>query len=312
MARCRSDGFPLTSPIVMVESKRCCCMEKLAVSLVMCTKNRAIHLGECLDYVARLQPKCSWEFIVVDNGSSDGTRDVLEKFAAKATFPITVLFEGTPGLNRARNAGWNAARGEIVAYTDDDCNVTPDYIDRVREIYDETRIGFSGGRVDLFDPTDYPISIKISTEPEYLPPQHYVEPGWILGANMMFRRHVLEAIGGFDPELGPGTPFYGDEVDAQARASFAGWWGFYTPNAVISHHHRRKATNSRALMRIYAKSSGSYTAKFLLTSGTRSIYMRVCLRRWYWQLRGILSGRYRMRSQLSYLWWEVQGLVGYL
>ena len=192
---------------------------------------------------------------------------------------------------------------------DDDCYVAQDYIDRVREIFDDPRIGFAGGRVDLFDPTDCALTIRTSTEREFLPPGSCVQPGWILGANMMYRRHVLEAIGGFDPELGPGTPFNGgDDTDLQARASFAGWWGLYTPNVIVAHHHRRKEKDARALTRVYARGIGAYRAKFLFIPGTRSIYLRDWLRNGYWEFRRLLRGRYG----LPCFWWEIQGAVIYL
>lgn len=84
-------------------------MDSPALSLVICTRNRASQLGECLEYVARLQPTCSWELVVVNNGSSDGTREVLEQFAAKVVFPMTIVFEDKPGQGLARNTGWKAA-----------------------------------------------------------------------------------------------------------------------------------------------------------------------------------------------------------
>ena len=49
------------------------------------------------------------------------------------------------------------------------------------------------------------------------PPRSFIQPGWIIGANMIFRREVLEAIEGFDPDLGPGTPFIADDPDGLAR-----------------------------------------------------------------------------------------------
>jgi glycosyltransferase involved in cell wall biosynthesis len=289
-------------------------MDSLAVSLLLCTRNRAEQLQICLEYIARQNPSCSWELVVVDNGSTDDTDRVLSEYAAKMPFPITILYEGRPGQRLGLNQALRVARGNIIALTDDDCYVESDYIDRVREIFEDPKIGYAGGRVDLFDPTDYPITIKTSTEPEYLPPRSYVEGGWILGANMMFRRSVLEAIGGFDPELGPGTRFYGDDIDAQARASFAGWWGFYAPTAVVAHHHRRKANDGRALMRIYCKGTGAYMAKFLLNPETRFIYLRTWFRSWYWDFWRFCHGRHKLRYLFNHLrnrCWEVQGAASY-
>lgn len=282
-------------------------MDGLAVSLLFCTRNRAEHLKNCLDYIARQNSSCSWELVVVDNGSSDGTGRILSEYAAKVQFPTNILYEGRKGKSRGLNQGLRVCRGDIIALIDDDCYVAPDYIDRVREIFHDPRIGFAGGRVDLFDPTDYPITIttSTSTQPEFLAPRSYVLPGWILGANMMFRRQVLEEIGGFDPEFGPGVRFSaGEDPDAQARASFAGWWGLYTPDAVVAHHHRRKAQDVTALRRTYSMGTGAYKAKFLLNSETRSTYLRA----WYWTFRRVLGGRYALRDLL----WELQGAAGYL
>ena len=97
--------------------------------------------------------------------------------------------------------------------------------------------------------------------------------------------------------------------DGQARASFAGWWGLYTPDVVVAHHHRRKAKDADALTRTYLIGGGAYMAKFLLNSETRSTYLRIGLREWYWTFRRDFL---RKGHGLSYLWWEAYGAVAYL
>jgi glycosyltransferase involved in cell wall biosynthesis len=280
-------------------------MDKPAVSLLFCTRNRSAQLTGCLEYIARQNASCSWELVVVNNGSTDDTGRILSEYATKVPFPTIVLHEGTAGKSLGLNQGLRVAGGDIIALIDDDCYVAPDYIDRVLEIFADPKIGFAGGRVDLFDPTDYPMTIKTPTEADFLAPRNYVEPGWILGANMMFRRQILEAIGGFDPDFGPGARFpAGEDPDVQARASFAGWWGLYNPDVVVAHHHRRKVKDVPALRRIYSMGTGAYKAKFLLNADTRSVYLRA----WYWAFRRVLGGRYALRDLL----WEMQGAAGYL
>lgn len=277
---------------------------------MICTRNRAEQLKPCLEYVARLEASCPWELIVVDNGSTDATREILASFAASAAFPVTVLFEPKPGLGRARNTGWRAAKGEIIAFTDDDCYLAHDYIDRVRDIFDDQQIGFGGGRVELFDPTDAPLTIRTEVEPELLPPRSFVDPGWILGANMMIRRDLLDAIGGFDPDLGAGTPLCCEDIDMQARASAAGGAGLYAPMAVVAHHHGRKpgTGSAGALNRAYSIGIGGYVAKHALAPQTRSIYARMWLRRWYWWFRQALCGG----NGLTIIGWEAKGAARYL
>jgi glycosyltransferase involved in cell wall biosynthesis len=279
-------------------------MNNLDVSLVICTRNRAAQLKDSLQYVACLKPSCCWELVVVDNGSGDTTGAIIADYAANVPFSVRLLQEGIPGLGRARNTGWKAARGDVVAFTDDDCYVAPDYVDRVREAFSDAKVGFAGGRVDLFDPADYPITIRTSSQRELIEPRSFIPGGALHGANMMFRRRVLEAIDGFNQDLGAGTRFCCEDVDAQARASFAGWWGLYTPDAIVSHHHRRTAKDVPALRRYYALGHGAYMAKFLFVSGARSTY----LRNWYWSFRRALHGPGRGRREFIQ---EIQGAGAY-
>src|SRR5262249_14949262 len=88
---------------------------RISISLVICTRNRAQQLKTCLDYIAALKTSTPWELIVVDNGSSDSTSHVLREFARSVSFPVIILNDPVPGLGRARNRGWRAARGETIA-----------------------------------------------------------------------------------------------------------------------------------------------------------------------------------------------------
>ena len=99
-------------------------------------------------------------------------------------------------------------------------------LDRIVGCFEEASLGFVGGRVLLFDPTDFPITIQELDHRVEIEPCAFVPAGLIHGANFAFRREVLEAIGGFDPGFGAGTPgFACEDVDAVARAAAAGWWG---------------------------------------------------------------------------------------
>jgi glycosyltransferase involved in cell wall biosynthesis len=279
-------------------------MGTLDVSLVICTKNRAAHLKGCLQHVTGLMSSCFWELVLVDNGSTDETGATVAEYATKVPFPVKVLYEGVPGMARAQNIGWKAARSDIIAFIDDDCYVAPDYIDKIREAFRDAKVGYAGGRVDLFDPADYPITIQTSDRHQLIEPRIFIRAGMLHGANMMFRRRVLEEIGGIDPDLGPGTPFNCADVDAQARASFAGWWGLYTPDAIVAHHHRRTAKDVPALRRSYSLGRGAYMAKFLLVSEARSTY----LRNWRWKFRAALADR---QPRLEFIQ-EIEGAGAYL
>ena len=158
---------------------------------------------------------------------------------------LEVVSEPRAGVSRGRNAGIRAARGEFIAMTDDDCLPEPDFLDAVLEAFADPAIGYYGGRVLLHDPADYPITIKTSTQREEFPPGTVLKPGALHGANFGFRRTVLEHIGGFDPNLGPGTPTRGGEdLELATRASFAGWRGAYDPRPTVRHDHGRRTPES--------------------------------------------------------------------
>src|SRR5215471_7389353 len=135
----------------------------LSVSLVICTRNRARQLEACLASVSKIRCDREWEAVIVDNGSSDHTRTVVGEFA-RSHVGARYVWEPEPGLSRARNAGVKASRGDIIAFTDDDCYPAPDLPDRIGEIFADPRIGFIGGRILLHDRYDYPLTVNESVE----------------------------------------------------------------------------------------------------------------------------------------------------
>jgi GT2 family glycosyltransferase len=172
-----------------------------------------------------------------------------------------------PGLASARNAGVKGSTGELVAFTDDDCYVAPELLTTTVAAFEDPVVGFVSGRILLHDPTDYPATINESLAPAVFQPGRYVRPGALQGANMAFRRSVLEQIGGFDPLFGSGSLFPAEDCDAAARASLKGWTGKYVPEIVVSHHHGRKAGDIPKLLRDYDVGRGAYHMKLLVKLG---------------------------------------------
>jgi GT2 family glycosyltransferase len=171
------------------------------------------------------------------------------------------------------------SRGDLVAFTDDDCYPATDYIDQVLAVFKDPKIGFAGGRVTLYDADDYPITIKDLHMAQFFPPYSYIPGGEIHGANMMFRKRVIVDIQGFDRAFGAGTRFYCEDIDVCGRASFAGWWGMYSPGPVVAHHHGHKAKDIQTLKRYYAIGRGAYLAKFALDKASSTQYRRVWIHR---------------------------------
>lgn len=214
-------------------------------SIVIATYNRARDLRDTLDSLALLQPDGPWEVIVVDNNSPDDTKQVV--LEAAKTFPVELryLFEREQGRSPALNAGIRAARGEIIATTDDDVRVPPDWLDHAADGLRRLQCDYVGGRV---------LPIWGGTRPEWLPDHGGKQWAVIalldygaapiefgtrvpLGVNMAFRREAFDRAGLFDPHTGrrAGT-LLGQEVREWCiRARKAGVRGFYIPEMSLRH-----------------------------------------------------------------------------
>ncbi|MFI5371420.1 MAG: glycosyltransferase family 2 protein [Candidatus Eisenbacteria bacterium] len=281
-----------------------------AVSVVICTRNRAAVLPLALACYPRLVVSFPWELIVVDNGSTDPTLQVLESFAAQVPFPVRVIGEQRKGLSRARNRGWREARAEIVVFTDDDCYPQPDFLARIHLCFANPRLGYLGGRILLYDKDDFPITILKRETPLVIEPGTFIDTGVVQGANMSARREVLEAVGGFDEELGAGTPFSSEDIDFVGRASAAGFAGAYDPGPLVLHHHRRQARREvKQLARTYDIGRGAYYMKCMLDPARRRDGWRAFRATLRLHVEDAMHGS---RRHLFRVFYELQGALGYL
>lgn len=269
------------------------------LSLVLCTRDRAHRLERTLGEMERLRCECEWELVVVDNASTDGTSGIVDEFARSAEVAVRHVREPEPGLSRARNRGCRAARGDVIALTDDDCYPEPDYLEQVTEVFRRHDVAFIGGRILLYDPADARLTVREEGTARLLPPLTFPWAGFIQGANMAFRRELFRDLGGFDERLGAGTPFPCEDIEFCARASDRGWPGGYFPGPTVHHHHGRKGEEARSLRRDYARGRGAYYLKGILDHRHTS---RAALKRWYW------SARHQAGEQLLT---EITGAVRY-
>jgi len=279
------------------------------VSIVISTRNRAAILPAALRAHERIVSALPWELIIVDNGSTDRTPEVLDAFGAATRLMFRTLVEPRPGLSCARNTGWRNAAAELVAFTDDDCYPSAVFVDAIVERFADRRLGYLGGRIVLHDPEDAPVTIQLRDTPHTIAPGSFIAAGLIQGANMAARREVLEAVDGFDELLGAGTPFPSEDVDFVSRASAAGYAGAYDPGPAVEHHHRRRAIlELDALRGGYDLGRGAYYAKCLLDPRRRGKAWRPWLEH---LLRSAAAapGSRRARAQLA---GELRGAIGYV
>lgn len=274
------------------------------LSLVICTRNRASSLSSCLEVLGRLHTDIPYELVLVNNGSSDNTADILTGFARGQKTSIILVTEPQPGLSRARNAGIAAAKGDVIAFTDDDCYPDARYLTAITQCFSDKSVDFVGGRVLLFDPADLPITIQTLNRAIKLPAGTYLQPGLIHGANFAFRREVLNHIGGFDTHLGSGTVCLGaEDTDLLQRASAAGFRGLYSPTPMVQHHHKRRtAKDEQDILRAYSIARGAFFLKGLRRSETRSLF--------YWPVFKRLCGHFSL-FRCKTLFHECKGAITY-
>jgi glycosyltransferase involved in cell wall biosynthesis len=283
-------------------------------SVVVCTCNRAEKLAHLLDSFTRMRvPEgVSWELIVVDNNSTDETAQVLEAFAAKAILPLRHHFEPRQGLAVAHNHAMDVAKGDIVAFTDDDCRVPPDWLTVIaREFGGDPELSLLGGRVELFNPADRPITIRTERARLDLTGDNHAMD-LLIGCNLVFRRAVGERLGRFDPRFGVGcgTVPSCDDLDFVYRFVRARERIVYSPDLVVLHDHGR-ATDAHveSLQRRYLQGRGGFYAKYAL-EGDRNV-----ARLARWEVRKLLIGILRpseRRANLSVLALLLKGAARFI
>lgn len=184
-------------------------MTRPLISVIVCTHNRARFLPGALASVAEQDfPRADYEVIVVDNASTDGTRDVVTGF--RSGVDVRYLYEPALGLNHARNTAWRAAAGTYAAYLDDDAFAEPGWLAAIRDGFAAAAgPAIIGGPVEpvwqarrpawLSDGAAAALTI-VDWGPRARPLAE-VPREWLVGVNFALPVALLRELGGFDPRL---------------------------------------------------------------------------------------------------------------
>ena len=205
------------------------CREYPKVSVVICAYNAEPTMEACLDSLRALRYP-AYEVVVVDDGSTDRTGAIADRYEG-----FHVIHQENKGLSAARNVGMAASTGEIVAYTDSDCVVDPDWLHYLVATFLSSGLPAVGGP-NLPPPEDSFVASCVAASPggplDVLLDDEEAEH--IPGCNMAFRREALEEIGGFDPIYRAA----GDDVDVCWRLQNRGYRIGFSPAAMVWHFRR--------------------------------------------------------------------------
>jgi GT2 family glycosyltransferase len=258
------------------------------ISVVVCSRNGAATIGDCLEAIARLDYP-NVETIVVDDGSTDRTAGIAGGFEVRL-----IRTKTNQGLSTARNLGIAAATGEIVAFTDDDACPDPHWLRYLAHGFATTsHAGLGGPNVAPADGNlveravahapGGPIHVLLSDDlAEHVP-----------GCNMAFRRDALRGVDGFDPQF----RVAGDDVDICWRLQERGLTIGFCPGAVVTHRRRRT-------LRAYMRQQAAYgRAEALLERKWPEKYNRGGHLSWAGHMYGGTRLVARNRARIGYGTW---------
>ncbi|MCB0063270.1 MAG: glycosyltransferase [Caldilineaceae bacterium] len=277
------------------------------ISVIVCTFNRAELLRELLQTLcAQTVAFTQYEVIVVDNGSTDQTKTVTVAFTTR--YPqVRYCFEPRQGLSHARNRGWQEAKGDYVAYIDDDCKAPPDWLAVAQEIIETVAPVEFGGPHYPFYNTAKPHWWRDAYDSQhtggYERAAGYLEPSMdLIGNNLFFQHAIFAQIGGFDPTLGVigNTLRYGEETEMHVRLCRRDptHRAYYDPRLFVYHlvrpeklslcwQLRSTFMHGRAYYPIYGAEAQSFTRQsslffplYALLIGLRTLFQS-----WLWRDR---------------------------
>ena len=237
--------------------------ERPRVTVAVCTRDGAARIDACLQALAAIDyPSEQLDLVVVDNASRD---DGTKRLIAERYPRIRCLDEPRPGLDWARNRAILEARGEIVAFTDDDVSVDPGWVDAIARVFVEEPDAQCVTGLVVPDAIDTEAHRQFETyggfgrgyhrryyrvnaaAGERAAERHAGAGRFGTGANMAFRRAIFDRIGLFDPALDVGTPTNGGgDLEMFFRVLKCEGTLVYEPTALVRHRHRDTHTQLRA------------------------------------------------------------------
>lgn len=298
----------------------------LRISAVICTYRHPDMLRAAIkSLLTQTLPAEEYEIIVIDNNSQDQTADVVKELAETTSHSVRYIFESRQGLSYARNTGIQAARGEIIAFLDDDAEAEPGWLAAHLEVYDRIpEVWAVGGKVLPKLEVELPVwledtntmlaNLSILEWGEETRPLRQTE--YIIGANCSFRKQVFAEIGLFAADLGRkgSSMLCAEESEIQEHIRDYGKLVFYAPRAVVHHHIPQERLTKRYMYSRHYGAGMSYAillirngkvaefVKRVLSNGGALLWLSISLTWRVWSERT----SFRVFQRMSYNWGYVR------
>lgn len=187
--------------------------DRKTVTLIIPAHNEENYILKCLEHALSYGSDFIDQIIVVDNASSDQTYRVVHDLCLSQN-KIKLIYENNKGVQRARQAGYMAATGELLAFIDADTQMPPGWVERIQAEFSDEKLGFLSGPYDYYD---FGRSQKVLNKVycRFIMFPMYLIFGYVSNAgNFVIRKEVLDEMGGFDTTI----EFYGDDTNTARRA----------------------------------------------------------------------------------------------
>ncbi|HXN53033.1 MAG TPA: glycosyltransferase [Candidatus Acidoferrum sp.] len=170
--------------------------KSMTFSIIIPALNEEHVIGQCLNSIARLEfPRQKFEIIVVDNGSSDRTREIAESYHEAVN--ITVLLHPKINISSLRNAGAAASNGEYLIFLDADMVVHEHWLQRAAKLFVSSKAEIIGGFYEVPENSSWVARVWFTRKMKEV----NLSPSYAASGNLMIRRSQFDAIGGFDESL---------------------------------------------------------------------------------------------------------------
>lgn len=271
------------------------------VSVIISTRGRYAHLEACLDSFASYYKRDNFEILIVDNNNPRNK----EITTLLSKYPVRVVHQPQQGISKSHNLGINLAKGDIIAFTDDDVIVNPDWLDTLLRNFQDAEVAYVSGQVlplsvekdaqRFFEDKGGLSKGKDRREFDYT---YFKNVRWrgvpvyliAMGANSAVRKNVLVEVGCFDERFGVGGFLgAGETGELCYRIMRAGYKVVYDPVAIVYHNHESDYNKLRFKLFRYGLSDTAQQMKFLITFGDcRGLIEIFCVRP-YRQTKRILQ-----------------------